>query len=502
VAESQRAACVAAINTFCKEYGSEGIVVCSRIADYQAIGSKLALSAAVQVQPLDDAQITRYLDWAGEPLAGVKAVLAQDAELRTLARSPLMMNILGLTYQGQRPEELIGLEVAMQHQTLFGSYIDRMFDRPARNDFKHYTREQTIRWLYWLACGMSRGNQTVFAMESVQPFYLVTPNQKRFYAIGAGFLGGILLTIFSSLAGGMFSGLILSLFGHFNDGLANGLQGGLLGGLSGGVGAGLILAINQMNTPKTDRQRWITLTSIIITLVDCIAVGLIMGFIVLQSIKSVPSALFAGFSTSFATGLLIIVLALQHQITPTEAITWSSAHVRRSLKYSVPIGILLGLALGVSINQWRGGIILGIVGGLFIGIGSGLQGNAVSVKRYPNEGTLRSLAHASIAWLLGGIVFGLIAVPSIALNGQFRQSLSLGSFFGSFVGILFGLYYGGMAVIQHYALRLVLALNNLLPFRCTPFLNYAVDRIFLRKVGGSYIFVHRLLLEHFQKIPE
>ena len=29
------------------------------------------------------------------------------------------------------------------------------------------------------------------------------------------------------------------------------------------------------------------------------------------------------------------------------------------------------------------------------------------------------------------------------------------------------------------------------------FLDYAVKLVFLRKVGGGYIFIHRLLLEHF-----
>ena len=30
-----------------------------------------------------------------------------------------------------------------------------------------------------------------------------------------------------------------------------------------------------------------------------------------------------------------------------------------------------------------------------------------------------------------------------------------------------------------------------------PFLDYCVDPIFLRRLGGGYIFVHRLLMEHF-----
>lgn len=42
--------------------------------------------------------------------------------------------------------------------------------------------------------------------------------------------------------------------------------------------------------------------------------------------------------------------------------------------------------------------------------------------------------------------------------------------------------------------------NNLLPWRVVSFLNYCVDLIFLRRVGGGYIFIHRLLMEHFAVI--
>ena len=33
-----------------------------------------------------------------------------------------------------------------------------------------------------------------------------------------------------------------------------------------------------------------------------------------------------------------------------------------------------------------------------------------------------------------------------------------------------------------------------------PFLDHCVDLIFLRRVGGGYIFVHRLLMEHFAEM--
>ena len=162
VAAPQRADCVSAINTFIPEHDSAGITVCTRSADYAAIGAKLSLDGAVELQPLDDVQIEQYLTWAGTQLAGVKAVLDQDRELRELDRAPLMLNILALAYGGQRPEELLGLDVTAQRQHLFASYVQRMFDRPARHDSQRYSRAQTMRWLGWLASALVRDGQTVF----------------------------------------------------------------------------------------------------------------------------------------------------------------------------------------------------------------------------------------------------------------------------------------------------------------------------------------------------
>ena len=39
-----------------------------------------------------------------------------------------------------------------------------------------------------------------------------------------------------------------------------------------------------------------------------------------------------------------------------------------------------------------------------------------------------------------------------------------------------------------------------IPWNYPRFLDYAAERILLRKVGGGYIFVHRLLLEYFTSL--
>ncbi len=46
-------------------------------------------------------------------------------------------------------------------------------------------------------------------------------------------------------------------------------------------------------------------------------------------------------------------------------------------------------------------------------------------------------------------------------------------------------------------MRFILYRNGDIPWNYVRFLDYAADRIFLRKVGGGYIFIHRMLMEYF-----
>ena len=58
-------------------------------------------------------------------------------------------------------------------------------------------------------------------------------------------------------------------------------------------------------------------------------------------------------------------------------------------------------------------------------------------------------------------------------------------------------------IILYHTLRYILAHTNRAPRNYPRFLDYCSERIFLHKVGGGYIFVHRLLQEHFASLtPE
>ena len=131
----------------------------------------------------------------------------------------------------------------------------------------------------------------------------------------------------------------------------------------------------------------------------------------------------------------------------------------------------------------------------------GLVNGQITSKGLPNEGMRRSVRSALVGGLYGGLTGGLIGGLVGALVGELDGGLD-GRLLG---GLLFGLggalggalARGGLACLRHLVLRYLLVRNNLAPWKYATFLDYAADRIFLRKVGGGYIFVHRLLLEWF-----
>jgi hypothetical protein len=68
--------------------------------------------------------------------------------------------------------------------------------------------------------------------------------------------------------------------------------------------------------------------------------------------------------------------------------------------------------------------------------------------------------------------------------------------------LVLGMFGGGLFVLRHSILRLVLWIRRSGPLNYVHFLDYAVNLLFLRKVGGGYIFVHPILLEYFASSPD
>jgi hypothetical protein len=149
-----------------------------------------------------------------------------------------------------------------------------------------------------------------------------------------------------------------------------------------------------------------------------------------------------------------------------------------------------------------------LVAGLIAGVIGGFLAREVGPHQVvPSEGVRRSARRALLIGLLAGLViipFNLSSLSPIAGPAGFLLGIVSLPFLVVyiFVPILLPLmlWAGGRAWLQHLAVRVLLVRNQAAPWGYVGFLDQASDRLFLRKVGGGYVFVHRLLLEYFAEL--
>ncbi|NEQ53855.1 MAG: protein kinase [Leptolyngbya sp. SIO3F4] len=432
VTQDRQASCVAAINRFHQDYSPE-IVVCSRIHDYEKLPQKLQFQAALYLRPLTDEQILGYLNRPDRGLTGLKSLLEKDAAVQDakislieLARSPLILNIMVLTYQGVSPEEILPqgnwdgelTECPNYQQQLFDAYIQRMLKH--RPDAKAYSVVEIKNWLTSLAQRMIATSETVFLIERIQPDWL-SPNQRRVYVVG-------LWCSFFAIA------------------TVLGAQ---------------VLALDRL---------WL---------------AVLMGSLICSRIFGVS------------------------RITPTETLRWSWQKARNNLLLGLTIGPPIGWCLKVGVGLVFGdktcllngnclanhsiiGLSFGATLGFTFGLIRGLSGKRIGNASRPNAGIRQSARNSTL--------FALVAMVTLFIPG-FLLGNTKASFW-AVTGLTFGFAAGGgEALIKHVLLRLVLTISGTTPWNYSKFLDYATASIFLQKVGGGYLFIHRLLLEHFASLP-
>ena len=282
-----------------------------------------------------------------------------------------------------------------------------------------------------------------------------------------------------------------------------------------------IFILEELNAAWLDIIRKRRLFGWVVGALLCIFTALIVGTILewyIDVSMNLKAGYWIGVGIGIVTGLVSGIRSARGQTEmQTERIAWSWKKARRG----VLSGFILSIALGPGFLCllaviWSGNSLINwfilllfypfliVVGGLS-GLFFGLERLTLEDRTFPNQGIKRSLQNSLSVALLGGFVFGLLGgliygfllyLPLKDLDAL-KVGLSLGAVSSAVIALFLWLFFGGYVVCVHYLIRVMLYRQGAMPMNYVHFLDYATERIFLRRVGGGYIFVHRLLMEHF-----
>jgi hypothetical protein len=526
--------CVTTINAFIERSNPSGLVVCCRLLEYQWLPERLKLNGAICLQPLSPEEVSKYLERGGPKLAAFREAVNSDPVLQELAQTPLMLSIMSLAFQGVGGSELAkqkGDSPEERRKQIFGLYVEQMFQRKGETALT-FPKEKTIGWLSWLARKMREHSESIFLVERLQPSWLGTRVQRGIYGTVVALSLGLIFAPAFELTSALNPELASEMPPWLTFGLAI-LVGIALGcwsksplrnGIMSGSIIGLISGPMVLPSPNIEQSRSIT-EELVQTLSFRLVFGMFLGLI-------------GGLIGGLGVGSL-------NHVTLVETISWEwnqfwkktisglIGGLRIGLIGGLSIALMVGLNCGLSVWLGEGlsfdllgalafgfivglGVfICGLIFGFFFGLVTGLIGlfndRPKVGKASPNQGINLSRKNALtvslVSWLIyglaNGLFNGLVHGLSFGLNGKLEGGLWLirmlsSAFVGGLpIGLVVGLNRGGSAVIKHYALRLILLRQGYTPLNLLKFLDHCTKLILLKKVGGGYIFIHRMLLDYF-----
>ncbi len=549
VVADRRAACVEAINAFEQAHHPPGLAVTCRVAEYDALAVKLRLRSAICLQPLTAGQIEHYFKAAGTGLDHLRLALRDDAGLRELARSPLMLSVMTMAWRDAPAipvKEQGGDTIEERRRQLFDAYVQATMKRRGKAS-GGYSAELTIKWLTWLARRMKENGHTLFALEQLQPGWLDGTWRQLGYFLASRLMGAaglVLPFLFLKLQGdtkALVAGLSLvtgSYIGIIDFALARHGWGGsrraalrlwtLLAGLvvlslawlglspdgeSAGIGTIYLLMtvlafcapldVRALDIKPTGSMQWSWRLALARGLSGLVAMNLIVtvGFAInlagrgwARGMEQIGLPYFVGLALA-----AVPVGLVWDKLRPPPTVQ----NVAGAITLAMIGGQIGGSGFFGAATSWSWEFMLvEIVPATLLGVFGGFGSTMIDPARPQQAGAWFWLRVPVLAFFVVGLVMivpGLVLLPTmwdqLQAGGWTRFAGALGGF-GAACGLVAFLRFGGFNGAQHYFLRWQLARRGDLPPRPESFFNHAAQLALMQKVGLGYRFVHALLLQH------
>jgi hypothetical protein len=392
---------------------------------------------------------------------------------------------------------------------------------------------------------MVQQSRSVFLIENLQPTWLSSPLMQRIYrvivmglvglvfGIVMGLLAKVLnyeITVGAGLQAGFSAGIISGIVIGFLPKLKSNWSFGIMAGVASGLIFGLITdPFQPLNTGIFGLVSGIILQRLnheTIEPADTVQWSWNKGkhtFIV-----SMIWGLVAGGSLLIARRFILPRDVVGAFLCNPDAASkgFGATAFWRQLAGSVVINFFCQEDKEINALRLLGLLLLGVFVGFAVCVVLGFKKIAkVESRTIPNHGIWKSARNScnlvaicgsllTVVSILVWLIYFFTSTPDTpAANSQFiwwiyyGNALPDGLMFGLSVGVFVGLASGlvggensGLVIIQHFVLRVMLWITGKIPWNYARFLNYAAERILLKKVGGGYIFIHRLLLEHFAQL--
>ena len=332
---------------------------------------------------------------------------------------------------------------------------------------------------------MTRTARTVLLIEDVQPSWLTEPRDRVLYAFASRglvallFCASIVLSVtFTPLANQGF---------HATPGFALRLAGAGTIALTAAFGLAALRSA-AVTGAAPEARTWPVLRALAAGVVS----GAVTGGLVFLSERH-PLAFVMGMETGIVGAALLGLSRRKCAGTRSDVLTversgWSWRHIDPR---SVAILFIVSAALyacAAVLDGHRSAAYIALATAV-LGLGVlGHRSQDTATRITPNVGVWRT---AQNALAVGGVAF---AVTTLLFGLSY--GLGYGACVGLTIGTVTALWLGGVDVIHHVVLRLVLHARGAFDLRIVRILDAAVDRGLLRRAGNGYMFMHAMLLRH------
>ena len=391
------------------------------------------------------------------------------------------------------------------------SHIDSNY-REAAGSAPVYNEVQATAWLAWLAYQMRRHNLSFFQIEDLQPDWLAGYKETVPHLLLTRTIWSLVAWMILGMSSGMSSGLSFGVLVGLIFGLPNGILWGLLEQVARHYNFDALLSTHR-------RSNWLLVAGAIS---GGVLNGLIfgsVGWLLSGELSERPFEIICifGFSGGLLLGLIetsrVVLRKRSALIHTVESVRWSWHYAGFNAPKGLLFGLIGGLSIGLIDGQFyamsedpifglimglgagmRVALVAGLIGGLLGGVIGGFQPTVQEVKMRPNQGIWLTLWSSVKFSLPAGIGVGL-------LLWWLLQHITIGLAAGAVTTLCIGSWYGGLDVVEHGIVRLIITWRGHAPLNYARFLTYAAEELqVLQKVGGGYVFADGNQLEHFAKL--